>query len=98
MEDLYERTCRKETQRLLQSWRDAGVDMEDYSPLHLASICWVMECTIADAKLMLDFMDTNYCHPDWSEADWYELKDTFHVTKTWMLQEPVSADTVHHTN
>lgn len=48
-----------------------------YSKHQVESVQTAMNVSDADAKAIIDYMDDNCFHPDWSEASWSQLRKHF---------------------
>lgn len=48
-----------------------------YSKSQVDAVKTAIKVSEADAKAIIDYMDDNGFHPDWSEASWAQLKKHF---------------------
>lgn len=55
-----------------------------YSKSELASVQKAIKVSEQDAKAIIDYMDDNGFHPDWSEASWNQLKKHFTMILTFI--------------
>lgn len=55
-----------------------------YSKSQVEAVKTAMKASDEDAKAIIDYMDDNGFHPDWSEASWAQLRKHFNMVLSFM--------------
>lgn len=58
-----------------------------YSKYQVETVQKAINVSECDAKAIIDYMDDNGFHPDWSEASWTQLKAHFNAMQRLILAE-----------
>lgn len=61
-----------------------------YSKYQVESVQKAINASEADAKAIIDYMDDNGFHPDWSGASWSELRKHFNTVQRLTPTERLS--------